>query len=110
VKKRVMDLPGWVLQPGGAKSEGDRAPSPDEVFIERVLSVFEDHVLFSCRFVDRSPAEAEARSIFYDFPMLDDKSRTAIEEILVANTGKTLLSIGPIEVPSNGFSLQFSYV
>ena len=101
MEKRVMDLMGWVPQPGGAKSEGDRVPSPDKVFIERVLKVFDDHILFSCRFVDWSTGEAKARSIFYDFPMLDEKTRSKIEEILTENTGKTLLSIGTIEITSD---------
>ena len=70
MKKRVMDLAGWVPQPGGAKS--DRVPSADEVFIERVLKVFDDHIMFSCRFVDWPTGEAVARSIFYDFPVLDE--------------------------------------
>ena len=68
-----MDLAGWVPQPGGAKS--DRVPSADEVFIERVLKVFDDHIMFSCRFVDWSTGEAVTRAIFYDFPVLDDKTR-----------------------------------
>jgi hypothetical protein len=45
--------------------------------------------------------EAEARSIFYDFPMLDEKTRPKIDEILTENAGKTLLSIGTIEIPSD---------
>ena len=101
MKKRVMDLLGWIPQPGGAKSKGDRVPSADEVFIERVLRVFDDHIMFSCRFVDWSTGKAEARSIFYDFPMLDEKTRPKIEEILTESTGKTLLSIGTIEIPSD---------
>ena len=101
MKKRVMDLLGWVPQPGGAKSKGDRVPRADEVFIERVLKVFDDHIMFSCRFVDWSTGEAVARSIFYDFPVLDEKTRPKIEEILGENTGKTLLSIGTIEIPSD---------
>lgn len=101
MKKRVMDLLGWVPQPGGAKSVGDRVPSADDVFIERVLKVFDDHIMFSCRFVDWSTGDAKVRSIFYDFPMLDDETRPKIEEILAANTGKTLLSIGTVEIPSD---------
>jgi hypothetical protein len=101
MKKRVMDLLGWIPQPGGAKSRGDRVPSADEVFIERVLKVFDNHIMFSCRFVDRSTGKGEARSIFYDFPMLDEKTRPKIEEILTESMGKTLLSIGTIEIPSD---------
>ena len=99
---RVMDLLGWVPQPGGAKSEGDRVPSPDAVFIERVLKVFEDHIMFACSFIDRSTGEAKARSYFYDFPMLDKKTLPKIAEILNDNIGKTLLSIGTIEISKDG--------
>jgi hypothetical protein len=101
MKKRVMDLVSWVPQPGGAKSNGDRVPSADEVFIERVLKVFDDHIMFSCRFVDWFTGEAVARSISYDFAVLDEKTRPKIEEILTDNAGKTLLSIGTIEISSD---------
>ena len=53
----------------------------------------QDHVLFSCLF--------EGRSVFYDFPLLDENNREKVVEILHENTGKTLLSIGPIEIPKD---------
>lgn len=89
---RVMDLPGWVRQPSGRTSESQIFPiSADKVIIENVLGVMQDHVLFSCQF--------EGRSVFYDFPLLDEKNREKIVEILHENTGKSLLSIGSIEIP-----------
>ena len=61
--------------------------------IEDVLGVMQDHVLFSCSF--------EGRSLFYDFPLLDENNREKITKILHENIGKTLLSIGSIEIPKD---------
>jgi len=100
MKKRVMDLAGWIPQPGGWKAEGDRVPNPGDVFVERVVKVFDDHIMFTCKeIIDDSTGEA--RSLFYDFWLLDEKTRPEIEEILSANVGKTLLSIGPLEIPAH---------
>lgn len=99
--KRVSDLLSWAPQPGGAKAEGDRVPHADEVYIERVVQTFEDHILFSCRFVDNAAGKGGARSLFYDFQMLDAETLPKIVEILNDNIGKTLLSIGEIEIPTD---------
>jgi hypothetical protein len=56
---------------------------------------------FTCRFVDQSAPGPTARSLFYDFPMLDAETLPKIVEILGDNVGKTLLSIGQIEIPSD---------
>lgn len=101
MKKKVSDLEGWVPQPGGAKAEGDRVPHAAEVYIERVVQCFDDHILFTCRFVDGEAGKGEARSLFYDFQMLDAETLPKIVEILNGNIGKTLLSIGEIEIPSD---------
>jgi hypothetical protein len=100
--QKVKNLPGWIPQPGGVISPGDTFPThADQVTIERVLQVFKDHVLFACKFVSTSSGEPKGRSVFYDFPMLDEKSGTKIAEILHNNLGRTLLSIGEIEIPSD---------
>jgi len=90
---RVSDLAGWIPEPGSPFKRGDRVPRPDEVFIENVLAPIGEHLAFSCKF--------EGRSIIYDFPMLDEKTRPKIVEILHENIGKTLLSIGKIQIPSD---------
>jgi hypothetical protein len=92
--QQVKDLPGWIPQPGGAKSEGETFPTTaDQVYIEQVIHVMDDHVIFTCKF--------NGRSVFYDFPLLDKKTSEKIMEILNDNRGKTLLSIGIIEIPPN---------
>jgi hypothetical protein len=98
---RVRDLPGWVPQPGGARSTGERVPRPNEVFIERVLQVFNDNLIFTCRFVDNFSGKPEGRSVFYSFPVLEKETLPKIAEIINQNVGKTLLSIGDIEIPSD---------
>jgi len=94
-KMRVADLPGWVPQSGGPTSPGETFPiTADQVTIERVIGVFgEHHFLFMCRFNDRS--------VSYDFPLLDAKTAAKIANILNENIGKTLLSIGTIEIPED---------
>jgi hypothetical protein len=89
----VSQLPGWIPQPGGPKSEGDRFPTTaDQVTIERVIGIFgEHHIVFTCKF--------NGRSVSYDFPLLDAKSAPKIAAILNDNIGNTLLSIGTIEIP-----------
>jgi hypothetical protein len=90
-----MDLPGWQsLNPGGAKLEGERAPTAlDQVTIERVDRVMADQVIFRCNF--------NGRSVLYTFQTLDKKTSEEIAKILSDNLGKTLLSIGVIEIPFN---------
>jgi len=99
--KRVNDLHGWIPEPGGPRAKGDRVPRPHEVFIERVLHVFHDHVVFSCRLVEMQDGKESARSVIYHFPMLDKEMQSKIIEILNDNIGKPLLSIGTIEIPSD---------
>ena len=96
---RIRDLPGWVPQPGGARSTGELVPRPTEVFIERVLQVFNDNLIFTCRFVDISSDKPEGRSVFYSFPMLEKGTLRKIAEIINQHVGKTLWSIGDIEIP-----------
>ncbi|MGD0737603.1 MAG: hypothetical protein ABR976_20925 [Terracidiphilus sp.] len=91
---RVMDLPGWPPNPGGAKSEGERSPTAlDQVTIEQVNHVMEDHVMFTCRF--------NGHQVPHNFQLADKKTGEKIEKILNDNRGKTLLSIGIIEIPPN---------
>jgi hypothetical protein len=51
---RVMDLPGWVPQSGGAHRPGDVFPiSANEVTIEKVTRVVDKQVGFTCLFQER---------------------------------------------------------
>jgi hypothetical protein len=92
---RVMDLPGWIPQPGGPTSPGESFPIyPEQVTIERVVGIFGEYrLLFTCRF--------DGRSVPYNFPLPDLKTAAKITVILTENVGKTLLSIGTIEIPED---------
>jgi len=90
--KRVMDLPGWPPEPGGAMTIGGRFPvTVDQVTIERVVALRGEHLLFTYRF--------DGQSVFYDFPLLDKPDAEKIIKIVNDNVGKVLLSIGTIELP-----------
>jgi hypothetical protein len=52
-----------------------------------------DQVIFRCNF--------NGRSVLYTFQTLDKKTSEEIAKILSDNLGKTLLSIGVIEIPFN---------
>lgn len=95
MKTRVMDLPGWVPQSGGAYDpHTDKFPvAAGEVTIENVHHVMNDHVTFTCIF--------NGRSVSYDFFVLDAKMAKKIAKILVNNRGKSLLSIGTMEIPAD---------
>jgi len=92
--KRVMDLPGWAPQPGGAKKAGDVFPtSTDDVFIESVITYVNEHLIFTCKF--------RGASVFYDFPMLDQETANKVAAILKDHIGKTLTSIAFAEIPEH---------
>lgn len=89
---RVMDLDGWVPQSGSAYGGGDRFPiSAEEVTIEKVLRVTEDRVAFTCDF--------GGKSVGYDFYVPNLQTAEKVATILSANAGRTLFSIGVIELP-----------
>ena len=89
---RVMDLKGWVPQSGGAFKSGNVFPmSAEQVTIEKILRVMDDHVSFTCDFGGRSEG--------YDFFVPDKKTANKIAKILNDNVGKTLFSIGFMELP-----------
>jgi hypothetical protein len=90
--RRVMDLPGWMPNVGGV---GELFPaSADQVTIGRVLKVMHDRVEFLGKF--------GARTVFCGFQMPDENTARAVAGILHDNIGKTLLSIGTIEVLADG--------
>jgi hypothetical protein len=86
-----MDLPGWVPQSGGAHKTGDAMLYPAEkVTIEGVSHVLPGCVSFTCSF--------QGKSIGYDFWILDKKLAEKVAKVLNDNRGKTLLSIGWVEI------------
>lgn len=67
----------------------------------RVLDASNNNIVFICRFVDHSKVDSEPISIVYNFEMLDKDSVRKVAEILHTNEGKSLLSIGEIELPGD---------
>lgn len=92
--ERVMDLPGWPPNPGGSVSGGGTFPiAIDLAVIEEVIQVMKDHVTFTCRSNgDVAP---------YRFQMPDTRTGEKIAKILNDNRGRSLLSIGIIEIPTD---------
>jgi hypothetical protein len=91
---RVMDLPGWVPQPGGAYRPGDLIPlAAEEVTIEGVSRVMDNYVSFTCIF--------RGRPVSYDFWVSDQRLAAKVVKILKENIGETLLSIGVVNIPED---------
>ena len=92
--KRVMDLPGWAPQPGGATKPGSTFPvSTDEVTIERVITYATNTLLFSCKF--------KGDSVLYHFHQLDEKTATKVGAILHEHIGQPLTSVAHIPIPED---------
>lgn len=92
--QRVMDLPGWPPQPGGAMKVGSVFPtSTDEVNIERVVYYAQQNLMFSCKF--------GKESVIYHFPLLDPKNADKVSAILHDHIGQTLTSIAFVELPKD---------
>jgi hypothetical protein len=89
---RVMDLPGWPPQSGGAYKPGEVFPiSTDEVTVERFLLITEGHVAFICRF--------NGRSFAYDFFVADEKIAGKFVNIINDSHGKKLFDVVLTEIP-----------
>jgi hypothetical protein len=92
MKTRVMDLPGWPPQPGGAFKGGDTFPqSTDQVTVDKYLNLVRNHVSFTCIW--------NGKPVGYDFTVPDEATGKKVQKILEANLGKKLFDIGFIEIP-----------
>ena len=89
---RVMNLPNWPPDSGGAFKTGDVFPiSPESVIIEGVVRVAGKTITFTCAFNGKQQA--------YDFSAPDEKTAEKVAVILKNNVGKTLFSVGMMEIP-----------
>ena len=95
MKMRVQDLIGW--QPGTSEAFSSRGGtfeiSIENVLIQRVVRIVKNRVDFICT--------DEAKDLNYTFPAPDEKTAQKLEVILNNNIGKTLFSIGTIEIPED---------
>jgi len=90
---KVLDLENWPPKPGEFFEESSAAPAPEMVIVESVLSVRDNWIIFSCKFGgDQYPCF---------FLTKDGATSLALKAILEANIGKSLLSIGEMEIPEH---------
>jgi hypothetical protein len=90
---RVMDLPHWPPDTGGAFDARNHrfAISSEDVVIERVTRISDRRITFVCSF--------EGRAHTYDFATPDARTAQKLKNILENNVGLTLFSVGTIEIP-----------
>ena len=80
---RVMDIPGWPPDSGGAFQGGEVFPqSIEQVTVETYGLNREGNILFFCRF--------DGKSLPYDFFISDATIAEKFVNILNDNRGKTL--------------------
>jgi hypothetical protein len=94
-----MDLPGWPPEATGTFDPhrgATFAGTADSVFVERVIRATPDVLMFACSFNDGTKAQHPV----YHWNLLGDNA-PKVEKILHENIGKTLLSIGTIEIPES---------
>jgi ACT domain-containing protein len=91
--RRVMDLPGWTPSYGSSKGHGGVAPTIEQILIDGVSHVADNHVDFT--------GTSGAGPVAISFAMPDRDTAEKVAAILETNCGKPLLSIASIEIPEN---------
>jgi hypothetical protein len=91
---RIMDLGNWPPEGAGPVNNGESVPlCADQVMINNVLQIGRTRVIFSCLL--------EGRTLIYHLLVDDVNMGIQVARILSDNRGKTLLSIGTIEIPAS---------
>jgi hypothetical protein len=90
---RVRDLPGWPPDAAGTipACGGITALSPEDVLLREVTRIEKDRVKFNGDF--------NGALVRYTQKTPDDWSAKRLGEIVAANLGNTVFSIGVIEIP-----------
>jgi len=90
-----MDLAGWPPPPAGAFDPhgGGFAITPEQATIKTVVRTLQDRVDFICTF--------EGKDLNHLFKTWDEKTSQKVTAILRGSTGKTLSSVGMIEIPND---------
>ena len=89
--QRVMDLAGWPPDGGGTWAPGETfAISSEQVTIKEVVRIAGNRVDFSCAFADKV--------VNYRFSAPDEKTARKLETILANSIGKSLFSVGMVEI------------
>ena len=90
---KVQDLENWPPKPGEFFETSSATPAPELVIVESVLSVRDNWIIFSCEFA------GEEYPCF--FLTKERATSLMLKAILEANIGKSLHSIGQIEIPED---------
>jgi len=90
---RVRDLENWPPEPCGVFKTTFMSPSAEQAIIQKVLHGYDIWITFSCEF--------EGSDHTYDFQTPDKITPPKLKVILEDHIGKSLLSIGEIEIPKH---------
>ena len=90
---RVRDLENWPPGPCGVYKATFVLPSAEQAIIQKVLHTFDIWITFSCEF--------DGNDHTYDFQAHDNMTPPRLKVILEGNIGKSLFSIGEIELPKH---------
>jgi hypothetical protein len=89
---RVRDLENWPPEPCGVFKTSFASPLPEQAIIQKVSHMYDIWITFICEF--------EGNDHTYDFQSRDKITPPRLKVILEDNIGKSLLSIGEIEIPA----------
>jgi len=89
---KVRDLEGWPPQPGGPFEPFYFVPASEQAIVKEVITSHRNWVTFTGSF--------GGKDLTYDFETPDKTFALQLKEIIKANTGRTLLEIGNIDIPS----------
>jgi hypothetical protein len=90
---RVRDLEDWPPEPCGVFKTTFVLPKAEQAIIQKVLHMFDIWITFSCEF--------KGRDLTYDFQTLNEGMPPRLKVVLENNIGKSLSSIGEIELPKS---------
>ena len=83
---RVLDIPDWPPQPGGAFSPAYRSPSSEQAIVKRIEGTNRAVVTFVCGF--------DGNEHSYDFDARSVELAGKVAKLLQSNIGKSLMQIG----------------
>jgi hypothetical protein len=90
---RVSDLENFPPEPCGVYKTTFVLPSAEQAIIDKVLHIYDIWITFSCEF--------EGNYHTYDLQTDDRMTPPKLKMILENNIGKSLFSIGEIEIPKH---------
>ena len=91
---RVCDLENWPPQPSESFKDSYAAPHLEQAMIKKVVHVQTAWIIFECEFND----EHRDNRAYY-FETKDEITLVKLKAILEENVGKSLFSIGEMEIP-----------